>query len=412
MFESLYRSEFLTQEQLNALHLYKYGAIDRSFTTKYILSYYWNWCVQFFPINMAPNLITLTGLIFMIINVAFAIFLAPDMGVNEEAGPSWIYYSFAAGLWLYSTFDNVDGKQARRTNSSSPLGELFDHGCDAINCSFAAILQSTAIGLGHSKASVILYGIAMLGFYLSTIEEYHTGVLYLGYVNAPTEGVILSCIVFVLSGYFGPGLWRLPLKYVIKSSWLPSVLKDMSLSHALIWWIGFLFIFTHVPTCFYAMYKACKKNNKPYVKTMLIQNMPIATYTIGLYLWVMSPYSTILSHRHFILFAITTGVVFGRMATKVILAHLTKSEFPMFTVLLIPLIVGAALTNIPILFPSIGPIFTAESEYMFLVAYFVFAVAAYLRWALVVINNFCDFLGIKCLTIPNQKKVVDTKKKI
>lgn len=139
----------------------------------------------------------------MIINVAFAIFLAPDMGIGEESGPHWIYISFAIGLWLYSTFDNVDGKQARRTNSSSPLGELFDHGCDAINCSFAAILQSTALGLGHSKASVILYGIAMMGFYLSTVEEYHTGVLYLGYVNAPTEGVILSCVVFLLSGIYG-----------------------------------------------------------------------------------------------------------------------------------------------------------------------------------------------------------------
>jgi ethanolaminephosphotransferase len=139
----------------------------------------------------------------MIINVIFAIVLAPDMGVGEEAGPSWIYFSFAIGLWLYSTFDNVDGKQARRTGSSSPLGELFDHGCDAINCSFAAILQSTAVGLGHSKASVMLYGIAMLGFYLSTAEEYHTGVLYLGYVNAPTEGVILSCIIFILSGIYG-----------------------------------------------------------------------------------------------------------------------------------------------------------------------------------------------------------------
>ena len=29
--------------------------------------------------------------------------------------------------------DAIDGKQARRTGTSGPLGELFDHGCDAIN---------------------------------------------------------------------------------------------------------------------------------------------------------------------------------------------------------------------------------------------------------------------------------------
>lgn len=353
--------------------------------------------------SMAPNLITLTGLIFMVINVAFAILFAPDMGVGEEAGPSWMYFSFAAGLWLYSTFDNVDGKQARRTGTSSPLGELFDHGCDAINCSFAAILQSTAVGLGHSKAAVMLYGIAMLGFYLSTAEEYHTGVLYLGYVNAPTEGVILSCVIFILSGIYGPGIWKLPVKEVVQVSWLPSVLEDLPFSHAVIWWIGSLFLFTHVPVCFYAMYKACKAKKQPFVRTMLIQNFPIATYIISLYLWVMSPYSTILTHRHFILFSVTTGIVFGRMATKVILAHLTKSKFPKFTVLLIPLIVGATLTNLPLLVPSIGPLFTPESEYKFLLGYFVFAVVAYLRWALVVINNFCDFLGIRCLVIPTKK---------
>lgn len=27
----------------------------------------------------------------------------------------------------YSTMDNVDGKQARRTGTSSPLGELFEY---------------------------------------------------------------------------------------------------------------------------------------------------------------------------------------------------------------------------------------------------------------------------------------------
>jgi ethanolaminephosphotransferase len=40
-----------------------------------------------------------------------------------------VYYSFAAGLWTYSTMDNIDGKQARRTGTSSPLGELFEYVC-------------------------------------------------------------------------------------------------------------------------------------------------------------------------------------------------------------------------------------------------------------------------------------------
>lgn len=160
---------------------------------------------------------------------------------------------------------------------------------------------------------------------------------------------------------------------------------------------------------------------------MLVQNMPVATYIVCLYFWAMSPYSNILSHRHFILFAITTGIVFGRMATKVILAHLTKSKFPKFTVLLIPLIIGAVLTNLPVIFPSMyvsnesvslrctdyyffissDPIFTPESEYLFLLSYFAFSLVAYLRWAIVVINGFCDFLGIRCLVIPKPQKKVE-----
>ncbi|MFQ6648956.1 hypothetical protein Gotur_021538 [Gossypium turneri] len=49
---------------------------------------------------------------------------------------SWVTSIFISGLYTLKlfllhglvTFDAVDGKQARRTNSSSPLGELFDHG--------------------------------------------------------------------------------------------------------------------------------------------------------------------------------------------------------------------------------------------------------------------------------------------
>lgn len=49
--------------------------------------------------------------------------------------PSWVYVSNAVGLFIYQSLDAIDGKQARRTNSASPLGELFDHGCDSISTS-------------------------------------------------------------------------------------------------------------------------------------------------------------------------------------------------------------------------------------------------------------------------------------
>ena len=31
-------------------------------------------------------------------------------------------------IFIYQTLDAADGKQARRTNSATPLGQLFDHG--------------------------------------------------------------------------------------------------------------------------------------------------------------------------------------------------------------------------------------------------------------------------------------------
>ena len=42
--------------------------------------------------------------------------------------PAWVSLFAAGSLFFYQTLDNVDGKQARRTGSSSPLGLLFDHG--------------------------------------------------------------------------------------------------------------------------------------------------------------------------------------------------------------------------------------------------------------------------------------------
>jgi ethanolaminephosphotransferase len=44
--------------------------------------------------------------------------------------------------------DNLDGKQARRTGTSSPLGLMFDHGCDALTTFLFTTGLGTILGLG------------------------------------------------------------------------------------------------------------------------------------------------------------------------------------------------------------------------------------------------------------------------
>lgn len=51
----------------------------------------------------------------------------------------WPFAGAALGLFIYQSLDAIDGKQARRTNSSSSLGELFDHGCDSVSMGMAVI---------------------------------------------------------------------------------------------------------------------------------------------------------------------------------------------------------------------------------------------------------------------------------
>lgn len=48
----------------------------------------------------------------------------------------------AFGLFFYQSLDAIDGKQSRRTNSSSPLGEIFDHGCDAFSTGALTLQKS------------------------------------------------------------------------------------------------------------------------------------------------------------------------------------------------------------------------------------------------------------------------------
>lgn len=116
--------------------------------------------------------------------------------------------------------------------------------------------------------------------------------------------------------------------------------------------------------------------------------------------WLGSPYSALLADNHLCLLCLTLSFVFGRMTTKTILAHLTRQPYPYWTMLLAPLVGGAVLVNLPYI--GLPPV-SATIEVLYLWVYLAFAVIVYFRWAFLVINAICDYLGIQCLTIPEEK---------
>ncbi|XP_013586826.1 PREDICTED: choline/ethanolaminephosphotransferase 1-like isoform X1 [Brassica oleracea var. oleracea] len=107
-----------------AFHRYKYSGEDHSYLAKYLLNPFWTRFVKAFPLWMPPNMITLMGFIFLVTSSLLGYIYSPQL---DSPPPRWVHFEHGSLLFLYQTFDAVDGKQARRTNSSSPLGELFDH---------------------------------------------------------------------------------------------------------------------------------------------------------------------------------------------------------------------------------------------------------------------------------------------
>ncbi|KAL3438686.1 CDP-alcohol phosphatidyltransferase-domain-containing protein [Aspergillus tetrazonus] len=379
----------LSDDVLLPLKSYKYSSVDKSYISNHILRHYWNAFVELLPMWMAPNMVTLLGFGFIVGNVMLIEMLMPDL---IGPGPSWLYYSFALGMWMYSTLDNVDGKQARRTGTSSGLGELFDHGIDSLNCTLASLLETAAMGLGSTQLGAWTALVPCLAMYFSTWETYHTHTLYLGYFNGPTEGLLIGIAIMIASGWYGPQIWSRPIVEFLN---LPGLFGNNSMKDL---WVPILlagFFLGHLPGCVYNVISARRSQGLP-VTPIFKEWVPMIIFTGCNMAWLFSPYSSLLSGNRLVLYCWTISFVFGRMTTKIILAHLLRQPFPHWTVLQTPLVGGAILANLPFLgLPAVS----ASLELLYLRTYFLFAFVAYMYWAVLIINRITTFLGINCLTI-------------
>eukprot|EP01063_Lacrimia_lanifica_P020270 TRINITY_DN27600_c0_g1_i1.p1 TRINITY_DN27600_c0_g1~~TRINITY_DN27600_c0_g1_i1.p1 ORF type:complete len:418 (+),score=176.49 TRINITY_DN27600_c0_g1_i1:48-1256(+) len=198
----------VSDDGIAGLKNYKYSGTDLSLTSKYIMQRWWKYATTFLPRTMAPNLVTLCG--FGLLLTSYFVIAAHSAECRAMDVPRWVWVLFCLCLFGYQTFDAMDGKQARRTGSSSPLGELFDHGCDAIGTYMISLNTMAVLAVPREEFEwALLYVVVMsMGFYLCAWEQYHTGTLTLGYVNGPVEGILTNCAIILMAALHGSGFYH------------------------------------------------------------------------------------------------------------------------------------------------------------------------------------------------------------
>jgi ethanolaminephosphotransferase len=200
--------QVLSAHQQNKIAKFKYCGGDSSPVYAYVLSPLAQSLVDITPPWVPPNVITFMGLVFSIFSLVLTMYYNPEL--DKTSCPNWVHLVVAINLFLYQTLDNMDGKQARKTGSSSPLGMLFDHGIDAINSCLLVLPLTSAMGTGLNMYVVAAMLIVLLPFYTTTWEEFYREEMVLGYINGPTEGLLTLMAFLVCTSYYGTESWHEP----------------------------------------------------------------------------------------------------------------------------------------------------------------------------------------------------------
>ena len=158
--------------------------------------------------GVSPNVLTFIGFVFSMLNYPIFIYY----GIDRQEVPSCIYLLLGFNLYMYQTFDGIDGRHARRIKASSPLGMLFDHGCDAYSFSMMPTLLSFVINI-HNKFFFFLCIFAgNFGFYLSNWGNLHINRLRMGVgIFGLTFAQLFIISLCLISFIFGNSIWEFNL---------------------------------------------------------------------------------------------------------------------------------------------------------------------------------------------------------
>ncbi|KAD7479895.1 hypothetical protein E3N88_03031 [Mikania micrantha] len=328
------------------------------------------------------------GFMFLLVSAVLGYIYSPHL---DSPPPRWVHFVHGLLLFLYQTFDAVDGKQARRTSSSSPLGELFDHGCDALACALEALAFGSTAMCGRN--TFWFWVISAVPFYGATWEHYFTNTLILPAINGLTEGLMLIYVVHFFTSIVGAEWWAQDFgKSVPLLSWVPLINGVPTSSVVLL----FMIFFAVIPTVSFNVQNVYKvvQSRKGSMLNALAMVINIFCHEILCFFRdCMSPSDLMGNYPHMVVMG--TGLAFGFLVGRMILAHLCdelqglKTGMSM-SLFYLPLAIANTLTT------RINDGIPFVDEKWVLLGFCIYTAALYLHLATSVIHEITTALGIYC----------------
>ncbi|KAJ8362295.1 hypothetical protein AAFF_G00384620 [Aldrovandia affinis] len=371
--------EYVTKEQLAGFDKYKYSAVDSNPLSVYVMHPFWNSVVKVLPTWLAPNLITFTGFMFLVLNFLMLAFYDYDFdasGAGHVHVPSWVWVTAGLFNFLAYTLDGVDGKQARRTNSSTPLGELFDHGLDSWACIFFVATVYSIFGRGQAGVDVatlyFILWVVLFSFILSHWEKYNTGVLFLPW-GYDVSQVTIS-IVYIITAVVGVETWHVPFAWNFQYRDLFTVMI-----------LGCSFAVT-LPMSLYNVFKAYRSNTlkqDSLYESFLPFLSPVLLFVLST-LWVLlSPTDILeLQPRVFFLMVGTSSCV---ICCKLIVCQMSNTRCQPLSWLLLPM-------GLVVLLVASG--MAVRSEALLLYAWTATVVLGHIHYGVSVVHQLSDHFNI------------------
>ncbi|XP_070154394.1 cholinephosphotransferase 1 isoform X4 [Polyergus mexicanus] len=370
-----YKEKLLSPGQLKRLSEHKYSCTSKSLLDG-LLQPWWDWLVSKVPLWLAPNLITVLGLIVNIVTTLILVYYSPDARAEP---PRWACFLCALGLFIYQSLDAIDGKQARRTGTSTPLGELFDHGCDSISTVFVALSACIAVQLGYYPTWMFFQCFcAMTLFYCAHWQTYVSGSLRFGKVDV-TEAQFTIITIHLISAIFGPEIWMMELPYTgtevkVFPLWaavgIAILLAQSSISVILAGGVG--------------------KNGSTVAGTSVLSPIIPFSFVIVPAFIIYRKSAEHVYENHPALYILAFGMVAAKVTNRLVVAHMTKNEMQYLDSSLI----GPAMLFLNQYFNFF------IKEYYVLWLCFIWVTLDFFRYSAQVCLEICDHMKIKLFRIP------------